>query len=239
MCYNVSITIDVHKLEERFGAKFKQPHLFKEYYHASGFSVPLIPVITNDNNTVIELFQWGLIPFWTKDEESANTIRFRTLNARAETIFEKSIYKHLILKKRCLVLANGFYEWQHVNNKKYPCYISLHGHRPFSFAGFWDIWNNDPKGETRNTFSIITTKANQLMEKIHNTRKRMPVILKQDDENKWLSPDIDAKEIKSMLNPYSDAEMEAYTVSRLISSKDINTNTPEVMEKVIYSELST
>lgn len=237
MCYNVSVIVDISILEGRFEAKLRQPGLFKEYYHASGFTAPFLPVITNENQSEIELFQWGLIPFWTKDEESANEIRLRTLNARAETIFQKRSFSHAILHKRCLVLVDGFYEWQEVEKKKYPYYISLHDHRSFAFAGIWDSWFNKEKGETRNTFSIITTSANGLMERIHNTRKRMPVILRQEDEKRWLSPGIGADEIASMLKPYDDREMEAYTVSRLISSRGLNTNTPEVIEKTFYPEL--
>ena len=237
MCYNISIITKMDDLEKRFGARFTQPDLYKPFYHASGFSAPFLPVIPNEDIRAIELFQWGLVPFWTKDERSANTIRSRTLNARAETVFEKPSFRHSILKKRCLVLVDGFYEWHEENNKKYPYYIRLRNHNAFALAGIWDSWFNGVTGETRRTFSIITTRANSLMERIHNTRKRMPVILRREDEQRWLTSEMAAKTIASLLRPYDGNEMDAYTVSPLIARRGQNTNTPEVMQSSKYKEL--
>ena len=234
MCYNISITTKMDDLEKRFGARFTQPDLYKPFYHVSGFSAPLLPVIPNEDIHAIELFQWGLVPFWTKDERSAHIIRFRTLNARAETVFEKPSFRHSIIKKRCLVLVDGFYEWHEKDSKKYPYYIRLGNHDTFALAGIWDNWSNEVSGETRNTFSIITTRANSLMERIHNTRKRMPVILRREDEQRWLGGKTDREQIISLLSPYNDNEMEAYKVSPLISRRGENTNNPEVMEKYSY-----
>jgi putative SOS response-associated peptidase YedK len=224
-------------LEKRFGARFTQPDLYKPFYHVSGFSSPFLPVILNEDIHAIELFQWGLVPFWTKDERLANIIRFRTLNARAETVFEKLSFRHSIMKKRCFALVDGFYEWHEENNKKYPYYIRLRNHDAFALAGIWDNWSNEVTGETRNTFSIITTRANSLMERIHNTRRRMPVILRQEDEQKWLDSEIDAEKIVFLLSPYDDKEMDAYTVSPLITRRGQNTNTPEVIHKFRYRGL--
>ncbi len=237
MCYNISIITKMDDLEKRFGARFTQPDLYKPFYHVSGFSVPFLPVIPNEDIHAIEVFQWGLVPFWTKDEKSANIIRFRTLNARAETVFEKPSFRHSIMKKRCLVLVDGFYEWHEMNNNKYPYYIRLRNHDAFALAGIWDNWSNKITGETRNTFSIITTRANSLMERIHNTRKRMPVILSQEDEQRWLDSEIASEEIISLLSPYDDKEMDAYTVSPLVSRRGQNTNSPEVMQKYRYKGL--
>ena len=237
MCYNISIITKMDDLEKRFGARFAKPDLYKPFYHVSGFSSPFLPVILNEDIHAIELFQWGLVPFWTRDERSANIIRFRTLNARAETVFEKPSFRHSIMKKRCLILVDGFYEWHEDKNKKYPYYIRLGNHDAFALAGIWDNWFNGITGEIRNTFSIITTKANSLMERIHNTRKRMPVILRQEDEQRWLASEMDTEQIIFMLSPYDDKEMDAYTVSPLISQSGENTNTPEVMQKYGYKGL--
>jgi putative SOS response-associated peptidase YedK len=152
-------------------------------------------------------------------------------------VFEKPSFRHSIAKKRCLVLVDGFYEWHEESNKKYPYYIRLRNQAAFALAGIWDIWFNEVTGETRNTFSIITTRANSLMEQIHNTRKRMPVILRQEDEQKWLGSEIDREQIASLLSPYDDKEMDAYKVSPLISRRGENTNTPEVMQKYGYKGL--
>ncbi len=237
MCYHVSLTKSADYLEERFGARFEQPSLFNAVYHSSGLSTPYHPVVSNENPDSISFFQWGLVPFWVKDDNAARQIRLRTLNARAETIHKKPAFRHAISAKRCLVLADGFYEWQEFNKKRYPYYISLADHSAFALAGIWDRWLNENTGETKNTFSIITTDANSLLQTIHNTRTRVPVILERANERKWLIGDLGQDEIDSMLKPYGDKEMLAHTVSRLISTKRTDTNTPEVMKPFPYPEL--
>lgn len=237
MCYNISLSKTADRIEHRFNAKFGQPESFEPIYHSSAFSTPAHPVITSERLNIIQAFQWGLIPFWVKDEHSADKIRFRTLNARAETIFDKPAFRLSIKEKRCLVLVDGFYEWREVRKNKYPYYIKLFGDEAFALAGIWDSWIHNQTGQVKNTFSIITTRANPLMEMIHNTRKRMPVILKPGDEKTWLNKNLDTEEIRALLNPYDEKEMEAYLISRLISSKKTNTNVPEVIERYEYEEL--
>jgi putative SOS response-associated peptidase YedK len=187
--------------------------------------------------SVIQLYQWGLIPHWIKDENAANRIRFRTLNARAETIHDKPAFRFSIKERRCLVIVDGFYEWRKVNKKKYPYYIKLVDNAAFAMAGIWDTWWNRKTEEVKNTFSIITTKANPLLERIHNTRKRMPVILSQEDHQRWLSTNLDRSDIDSLLIPFDDKQMDAYPVSRLITTRGTNTSVPGVLEKYNYEEL--
>ena len=177
------------------------------------------------------------MPFWTKDESAAERMRTNTLNARAETIHRKPSFRSSIMTKRCLVLVDGFYEWREEGKKKYPYLISLASNDAFALAGIWDRWLNESTGEVRNTFSIITTAANPLLERIHNTRKRMPVILRRDDEKKYLEKDLGVGEIDAFLKPYDDKEMQAHTISGLISTKNANTNVPEVMSEFIYEGL--
>jgi putative SOS response-associated peptidase YedK len=136
---------------------------FGPLYHHSGFSDPLQPVIANESLQSIQSFQWGLVPFWTKDEVAAERIRTRTLNAKAETIHQKPSFRVSIMTKRCLVLVDGFYEWREEGRKKYPYYISLVSNDAFALAGIWDRWLNNRTGEMKDTFSIITTRANPLL----------------------------------------------------------------------------
>ena len=238
MCYHTSLARTADYLEKRFPAKFEQRNLFEPIYHHSGFSAPLHPVIANESIQSISFFQWGLIPFWTKDETAAERMRTNTLNARAETIHKKPSFRASIMTKRCLVLVDGFYEWREEGKKKYPYFIHLVNNDAFALAGIWDRWLNESTGEVRNTFSIITTKANPLLERIHNTRKRMPVILKREDEKEYLDMNLHAGEIDALLQPYDDKEMQAHTVSRLISTKRANTNVPEVRKEFKYEELA-
>ena len=133
---------------------------------------------------MIQPFTWGLIPFWSKD----NTIQQYTLNAKIETLAEKPSFKHSI-NKRCLVIADGFYEWQWLDPKgknKQKYIITLPDNGLFAFGGIWSEWVNKATGEIINTYSIVTTQANELMCEIHNSKKRMPVILTPEFEQAWL-----------------------------------------------------
>jgi len=237
MCYYISITPKMTDVEKRFGARFRQPESYYQVYSASAFTFPKMPVINSDDPSSIEFFQWGLIPFWVKDNESAVKIRQRTLNARAETIFQKPAFRHSIRSKRCLVIADGFFEWRHENKRKYPYYIKLKHHIPFAIAGIWDTWENPETNETLKTFSVITTQANSLLEKIHNTRKRMPVILQKDNEKLWLEEKLEEPRIQSLMSPYDMTEMDAYPTIKEINKLGYNTRNVGVLKEYTYPEL--
>jgi putative SOS response-associated peptidase YedK len=231
MCVYISITPDGTEIESRYNKKFipQEKDLFTGLFFAQAFNNPKLPVVTKNEN--IQIFEWGLIPSWTKDQKSADEIRKKTYNARSETIFEKPSFRNPVLKKRCLVIADGFFEWREFAGKKYPYYIRLKSGELFSLAGIYDTWND------KNTFSIITTDANDLMKKIHNTKQRMPVILKKEEENKWLDESLNREEISIMLSAYDDKLMEAYPVSRLLTTKGTRQDDPHVIEKTEYKEL--
>jgi putative SOS response-associated peptidase YedK len=237
MCYFSSISVGFKIIEDRFGAKFVQSESFKPVFSASAFTFPYLPVISGEDPERIVLMQWGLIPFWARDKESALSIREKTLNARAETLSEKPSFRHCVSAKRCLVLADGFFEWRHVNSRTYPYYIRLRNHGPFAFAGIWDSWRHPETQEPIKTFSVITTKANALLEKIHNTKKRMPVILPKDKERVWLEDHLDKDAVQSLLQPYNANEIEAYPVSKLINKLGLNTTNPEVLREQEYPGL--
>ena len=224
MCYFVSIGVDFKIIETRFGARFVQSESFSPVYSASGFTFPSIPAITSENPENIITLQWGLIPFWVKDIDTANKLKQQMLNARAETIFEKPSFRHLVMSKRCLILVDGFFEWRHENKKAYPYYVHMKHHEPFALAGIsMDNSEKSTTGQNVKTCAIITTQANPLLEKIHNTKKRMPVILSQEKEKIWLQTDLEREAIQSMLVPYNVSEMEAHTVPNLINKLGFNT----------------
>ena len=210
---------------------------FEPIYHASGFSFPEWPVITEEEPEKIKMYQWGSIPQWVKDEEQAKKIRGQTLNARSETIFEKPSFRLSIHKKRCFVLSTGFFEWQDFNKIKYPYFIHLKKSELFALAGIYSKWVNKATGEIFNTFSIITTAANPLMAKIHNSKERMPVILPPKIERDWLNTDLTDDQIKNFFHAIDDSEMKAHTISGLITSRKENSNVPVVIEKFEYPEL--
>jgi putative SOS response-associated peptidase YedK len=236
MCYRYSVP-GPDSLVKRFSVLFLEEVPFKKQYHASSFDLPKLPVITNEQPQVIQLFTWGLIPFWVKDRKTAEEVRLKTMNARAETLFEKPSFRQAAEHRHCLVLADGFFEWQEYQGKNYPYYIRLKNHEPFAMAGLWETWKNPGAEEVLQTYSVITCRANPLMEQIHNKKKRMPVILPKDQEREWIDPSLSKKAAEALLVPYNDTLMEAFTISRLITSRQRDPNVPEVSQPFTYPEL--
>jgi len=234
MCYRYSVPgPDVVKktFQVKLGTKFERR------YHVGAFENVKLPVISNENPKQIKLFSWGLIPFWVKDEKTASDIKQRTVNARSETIFEKPAFRGSAGRKHCLVIADGFFEWRYYQGKNYPYYIRLKEREAFAMAGLWDCWNNKTTGEQVYSYTIITTEANPLMAKIHNKKKRMPAILNKEDEEIWSSPNIDKETTINLLKPFNEEEMDAYTISKLITAKGEDPNVPAVLKPFQYNTL--
>jgi len=186
MCYTIKIEQTREALEKRFGARFTEPEKYRPGRKVNAFTLPLLPVICSDNPENISLFYWGLIPRWVKNMDYAQDIRIKTFNARSESIAEKASFRHLYRRNHCLVLVDGFYEWQHNDKTKVAYLIGLKDQESFALAGLYDIWNDLETGEIYKTFTVITTNANPMMEVIHNTKKRMPVIVDPSSEKNWL-----------------------------------------------------
>jgi putative SOS response-associated peptidase YedK len=185
MCFYCKISQDALKLAARYKATYPAADKFVPQNIINAFDYPSTPVLTDKEPYIIQNYNWGLIP------ESITDLNIRkyTLNARIETVKNtKSFMKSV--NNRCLVVADGFYEWQHIpeNGKivKKKYLITLPNNEIFSFAGIYSSWRNPQTGEIYCTYSLLTTQANDLMSQIHNAQKRMPVILKADDEKKWL-----------------------------------------------------
>lgn len=243
MCYNVAyIEQNIEILEQRYESIFSTKWNKKsvsdtlpQYFFVSGFLHPFLPIIKHDG---IFLYEWGLIPAWVKDEKTAKDMQVKTLNAVGETVFEKASYKKSILSKRCLLPVNGFYEWQEYKKSKYPHFIQPADHTFFSLGCIYENKINYSTGEVRNTFSIITTTANSLMEKIHNLKKRMPLIIKPEDEKMWIDPHSSIEEIKKLIQPFDETKMNAYTISKNANNVRLDRNVPEIITPQVYSELS-
>lgn len=212
-------------------------------YHASGFDHPMVPVIIDSSKTV-ELYSWGLIPYWVKNPVEAVKISNSTINARAETMFDKPAFREPARNRRCLVLVDGFFEHHHKAGKTFPYFIKIKNDEPMTMAGLWDEWIDEASGLTRRTYSVVTTVANPLMSRIHNNPKasegpRMPLILSKEYEKDWLRPintETDKKLINELVRSYDERELEAYTVSRL-RGKDAIGNVPDAIKPFIYTEL--
>jgi putative SOS response-associated peptidase YedK len=168
-------------------------------------------VIVKTQQRRLEMMRWGLVPFWAKDEK----IGYKAVNARAESLAGKPMFKAAYQARRCLVPADGFYEWQKQGKAKMPWRFLLKDHVLFALAGLWESWQK-PDGGRLNSFTIITTAANDLVKKVH---ERMPLILRRDDEETWLSAGGgDMRRIDELLRPYPAKHMTAYPVSERVNS---------------------
>lgn len=175
-------------------------------------SQPVLAV-TNQQPNEYQFLYWGLIPSWAKDP----TIGNKLCNARAETLSEKNTFKNAYRRRRCLLPADGFYEWKKLSDgkTKVPFYIRLKSKQPFALAGLWEDWQDD-KGNEMRSCTIITTGANQLVAQLHN---RMPVILPPSAHERWLDQrEIPPEELQDLLKPYPAEEMEIYSVSTVVNS---------------------
>ena len=180
-----------------------------------------IAVIVNKESKRLVAMRWGLVPYWATDP----SIGARLINARAETLTSKHAFKEAFKKRRCLVLADGFFEWQKEGTTKIPLFIYLESGRSFGFAGLYEIWS-PPLGEKLITCTIITTEPNELVRPVHD---RMPVILPRGAEDLWLDPTIeDHTRLLDLLQPYPADEMAAHTVSMLVNS--VKNDSPECIE---------
>lgn len=214
MCFHNSMSKKAQQLAARYGRKSDiieiVQDIINEQYHVNAFNFPKYPVITNSDE--IQVFNWGLVPFWVKTESDAEQIRKMTLNARSDTIFEKPSFREPIMKKRCIIPSTGYFEWRHEGTKKIPYYIYLKDEEIFSMAGIYDRWLDKETGEEHDTFSIITTDTNPLTDYIHNTKHRMPAILTKGDEEKWLDTSLSKVDIQLLLTPFDADKMDAYQI---------------------------
>ncbi|MCL4304042.1 MAG: SOS response-associated peptidase [Anaerolineae bacterium] len=208
MCGRFTLATNTQKLAEAF-AEFEVPADLPPRYNVAP-SQP-VAVVANNGQHKVEFFQWGLIPSWAKDPKIGNQM----INARAETLAEKASFKNAYKRRRCLVLADGFYEWKKEgDNTKTPVYIRLASGEPFAFGGLWEMW------QTAEDFilscTIITTSPNELTAQIHN---RMPLILPREAYEQWLDPaERTPDQLNGLLKPYPAELMTAYPVSKLVNS---------------------
>jgi len=211
MCGRFTLTIDPADLQEAFfWVNFSNLDFAPRYNIAP--TQPLA-VVTNSGENKLDFFTWGLVPFWAKDPSIGN----RMINARSETLAEKPSFKNAFKRRRCLILADGFYEWQKIpgTKSKIPTYIRMKDGKPFAFAGLWENWQSNDGSHILST-TIITTQPNDLIKPIHN---RMPVILPESTYDEWLKPgEVDPIELSPLLRPFDSDQMDAFAVSSLVNN---------------------
>ncbi len=215
MCGRFTLTVDIEELQEAFPGVDFGLYMKPSYNIAPSQS---ILSISNATPQKAQLFHWGLIPPWSKDKK----IAYKMINARSETLADKPSFKSPFRSKRCLILADGFYEWKKEGDKKIPTYIRLKSKKPFAFAGLWETWNQE-KNQPIHSCTIITTEANPLLKPVHH---RMLVILKKTDYDLWLDPTaVKPETLQHLLEPYDSNELEYFPVSTVVNSP--RNNSPE------------
>ena len=235
MCFSVNVNLVKEELENRYGATLIDPDKYRPSYYYHAFGLPEIPVICSESPSRIQLLKWGLIPSWTKTIADANVIRFKTFNARSESIDSKPSFSSSFKTRRCIIPVKGFFEWQHVGKEKIPWYIYHNGNEIISFAGLYDEWTSNNTGETLTTFTVITTSANEMMAEIHNSAMRMPAILDKKSESLWIDLTASSTELMNLLKPSPSEILAAHTVGPMVNDKSANRNTPEVIRPYNYN----
>jgi putative SOS response-associated peptidase YedK len=208
MCGRYSLASADTRFRKRFG--YQETSQLALRYNIAPTQDAAVVLMEREGPQLTSL-RWGLIPFWAKDESIGNKL----INARSETLAEKPAFRTAFTRRRCLVLADGFYEWARDGTGRQPVRIVMADREPFAFAGLWDRWKRADGTELR-TFSIITTDANQLLSPVHN---RMPVILDERDWDQWLDPKVMRPEdLRPLLRPYASEPMAFYPIDRLVNS---------------------
>ncbi len=208
MCGRFSLLTNVKVLLERFKIDVAEVRPEPRYNIAPA---QIVATVIEAASRHLVPMRWGLIPHWAKEPK----IGSKMINARAETVATKGVFKPALKKRRCLILADGFYEWQKVGSAKRPMYVRMKSREPFALAGLYERWKS-PSEKIIQSCTIITTDPNALMKPIHN---RMPVILKQKDEESWLdTTNEDLDSLTKLLKKYPANKMEAYEVSTYVNS---------------------
>jgi len=211
MCGRFTLFFDPSELQDLFGLTGTPPPAWAPRYNIAP-TQPVAAIILNEGaQRELTHFQWGLIPSWSKDP----TMGSRMINARAETIREKPAFRAALKRRRCLIPANGFYEWQKTDNAKTPMYITMKDDSPFAIAGLWEQWRSPQEAVIRSC-TLITTTPNSMMEKIHD---RMPAILNPKEYDRWLAPgELPEMDLHHLLSPYPASKMKVVEVSRKVNS---------------------
>lgn len=224
MCGRYTLALPAVQVKNRFNVTFDASQFRQHFNAAPGQTLPLI---TDEQPDTLSYHRWGLLPFWAKDPR----IGYKMINARAETLLEKSAFKHPVKKQRCLVIADSFYEWEQLDKKtKQPYRIGLKDFAPYAMAGIWSEWK-DAEDRPIRTFSIITVAANELVAPVHD---RMPAILPKNLEREWLSHEHPIEETLQLLQPFSSDAMEKYKVSDRVNKAAIDE--PELIEPIDTGE---
>ena len=242
MCYHISQTKIARQIEHQYDVSLHDEKLREFFnrpaFHLNGFSHPNMLIIPQEETSVLKAAHWGIAPSKTQSDKLIDyykqSIRFGGgLNAQSEKLFDHFIYKYSALSRRCLIPVTGFFEPHEHNKKKYPYYIHRANNESFTLAGIYTVLDEIV------TFAVLTKEASPLFASIHNLRKRQPVILHKSFEQEWLKDSLTENQVKELIiATFPDNELEAYTVSKDLFNPRIDSDTPDILDKVTYLELT-
>ncbi len=242
MCFHTSQTKKITILENRFKVTLHKeslrPFFDNPAFHLNGFAHPDMLIILQEEPSVLVPSKWGIVPQNKKRDQIESyykeAVKFGGgLNAQSEKLFNHFLYKQTANTRRCIIPVTGFYEPHDHKGKKYPFYISRKDEDILGLAGIYTLIEGIP------TFSILTKKASPLFEKIHNQKKRQPILLQQTNEQEWLTDNLNEQDITAIINnTYPEEELNPYTVSKDLFSPKINSNTPEIINRVTYQDVT-
>ena len=242
MCYHISQTNIVRQIERQYSVNLndeKVREIFdRPVFHLNGFAHPAMLIIPQEETSVLTPARWGIAPAKTQPaaltEYYKQSVRFGAgLNARSEKLFDHFIYKHSALTRRCLIPVTGFFEPHEHNKKKYPYYIHRANNESFTLTGIYTILDQLV------TFAVLTKEASPLFAKIHNLRKRQPVLISKEFEQEWLNDSLSKNQVKDLITTiYPENEIEAFTVSKDLFNPRVDSNTASILDKVNYLELA-
>jgi putative SOS response-associated peptidase YedK len=241
MCFHTSTTHKTKKLEQHFKVNLSsetiRPLFDSPHYHLNGFAHPNMLVIPQEKANVLAPGVWGIVPSNKNSSEIKDYYKEAVkygggLNGQSEKIFSHYLYREAAMSKRCIIPVSGFFEPHDHLKKKYPFYISQKEKKPLALAGIYSVI------DTYITFTILTKPASPLFAKIHNLKKRQPVILNDDVIDNWLLPELSQDDIKELVNAnYPESKLEAYSISKDLFSSKIDSNVETIINKQVYPEL--
>jgi len=218
MCGRFTVTADDDAIRTEFGL-YEVPFDYRPRYNVAPMQ-DVLGIVHDGQRPRAGWMRWGLVPSWSEDP----AMGARMINARSETIDQRAAFSEAFARRRCLIVSDGFYEWRSHGSGKVPMRIRLKGNRLFAFAGLWERWSRG-EGAPLITCTILTTTPSPAIASIHD---RMPVILKPGDRDLWLDRDADGETLKSLLQPFADDELEAYSVAPLVNH--VENDSPECIE---------